>query len=129
MVQMFYGPWHLTYTKSDPDRRNRLVIYGTDGMDGTYERPFPGDDIVLEVTGAVWSADIESSPRDEESWESCLRKAVTSYDPDDGITVILFGHAALEEGWMENVVRCVYKDPELNPPPVPDPFDFTYGEG
>ena len=39
-LEMFYGPWQVTFTKSDPDRDNRLVIYGSDGMDGRYQRRF-----------------------------------------------------------------------------------------
>ncbi len=130
MVEMFYGPWQLTFRKSDPECRNRLVVLGSDTMDGAYERRFGGDDIVLEVTGSVWSVDIESSPHEEEAWLSCLRDRRTVYDPQAGLVVTLHGYAGdIDLSRVGNVVRCVYRDAELNPPPVADEFDFSYGGG
>ena len=128
MVEMFYGPWQLTFRKSDPNRRNRLVIAGSDAMDGVYERVFGGGPIVLDVTGSVWSVDIESSPRDQEAWESSVRNRKVEYEPSDGIVVTLHGFVGERKDVTQpNIVRCVSRDPDLNPPPVPDPFDFTYG--
>lgn len=128
--EMFHGPWQVTFAKSDPDRDNCMVIYGSDVMDGRYERRFGGDDIVLEVTGAAWSIDIESSPRNADAWQPCELRRETRYEPPDGFVVVVRGHLAeFEERWIENVVRCIDRDPEVNPPDVPDPFDFRYGGG
>ena len=126
--EMFYGPWQVTFTKSDPDRDNSLVIYGSDAVDGRYQRRFGGDDITLEVTGGAWSIEIQSSPLNANSWQGCELKRETRYEPPDGFVVVVRGHLGeFQERWMENVVRCVYRDPDLNPPDRPDPFDFTYG--
>ena len=130
MLEMFYGPWHLTFKKADPNRRNRLVVVGSDSSDGTYDRVFGGGPIELEVTGEAWSVEVESSPRDADAWEPSIRERNTEYDPTDGIVVTLHGYVGNREDVTQpNVVRCVYRDPDRNPPPTPDPFDFTYGEG
>ncbi len=128
MREMFYGPWQLTFRKSDPNRQNRLKIEGSDTTDGEYPRVFGGGPIVLDVTGSVWSVAIESSPLNQDAWESCTLNREIEYQPPDGLVVTLHGYVGEREDVTQpNVVRCVYRDPGANPPPVPDPFDFTYG--
>jgi hypothetical protein len=130
MPEMFYGPWRLTFKKSDASRRNRLVVVGSDTADGTYERVFGGGPVELDVSGEAWSVEIESSPRDADAWEASIRERKTEYDPNDGIVITLHGYLGDREDVIQpNVVRCVYRDPDRNPPQVPDPFDFTYGRG
>ena len=125
MKEMFYGPWQLTFRKSDPNRRNRLVIRDSD-TDGDHERVFGSGPITVEVTGEVWTADIESLV--DGAWTSCLQEREMAYEPADGIVVTLHGYAGdRADVTQPNVVRCVYRDPDRNPPPVPDPFDFSYG--
>jgi len=104
-----------------------MVIVGSDTNDGAYEHTFGGPDVVLDVTGSVWSIDIESSPRDEEGWASCLRSRSTAFEAPAGLTITLTGYDGdIGAQLLPDVIRCVSRDPALNPPITPDPFDFSY---
>ena len=126
MPEMFYGPWRLVFKKSDANRRNRLVIVGSDAADGTYERVYGGGPVEMDVTGEAWSVEIESSTRGAEVWEPSIRERKKESEPNDGIVITLHGYVGdRADVTQPNVVRCGYRNPDRTPPPVPDPFDYT----
>jgi hypothetical protein len=126
---MFAGPWDLRYTSTDTDRQNRLVIAGSDTTDGSYDKAI-GTDLELSITGELWSADVQSLNPDTQEWESRPVRRTMRYDAKDGITVRLesAGGPPNPVGLRRNnVIDFVYRDPNANPPPTRDAFDFTYG--
>ena len=128
MPEMFAGPWDLRYTVTDTQRANRLVIYGSDTGDGTYNKAI-GQDLSLNITGELWSAEVQTRNPDSGEWEVPTTRRTIRFDPINGITVRLRTSRPIEIGAnpATNVIDCVYRDPNLNPPPTPNPFDFTYG--
>lgn len=129
MPEMFAGPWDLRYTSTDLGVQNRLVIAGSDSKDGSYAKAI-GAELELSVTGELWSADVQSLNPHTREWESQPLRRSMRYDAKNGITMRLEsvgGPPNLAGILRNNVVEGVYRDPNANPPPVQDPFDFTYG--
>jgi hypothetical protein len=128
MPELFSGPWELRYTVTDTERSNRLVINGSDAADGPHSKAI-GRDLVIPVTGKLWSVDVQSLNPDSGEWEAPTLRRIMRFDPTDGIVVRLRTSRPIKI-WgnpASNVIDCVYRDPDANPPPTPDPFDFTYG--
>ena len=130
MPEMFAGDWDLRYTDVDPLSSNRVVIYGSDQADGTYTPRFGGDEVTVSITGGMWSADMQTLNSDTGEWESRPARRTMRFDRKNGTTVRLDTAPQPIDGKPQiygNAVELVYRDPDLNPPPVEDAFDFTYG--
>lgn len=128
MVTLFYGPWNLTFRRINPNHPKHRLVIGEADTPGVYEWERGDDLISVEVTGAMWSAAIDTLI--DGVWTPCRLQRTMAYEPPDGIVVSLVGYTGdREDVTQPNIVRCVYRDPERNPPDVPDDFDFTYPEG
>ena len=75
--------------------------------------------------------------RDGTSTHCRRRRArrITKYDPADGLIALLGTGSHTYETlmgdiwWLGMRLRCISKDPETNPEPTPNPYDFTIPHG
>lgn len=127
----FFGHWTLTV--SGRGSRVRLLLSGTDGVDGVYlpsSQPF-----VLEADGAEWRMSGERLPRDSEMWESLEPRTASAWDPQVGLTRQFRWDYSFSTGADPGftplvsrhsiVVDCRSHHPDLAAVPTPDPPEFT----
>jgi hypothetical protein len=133
--ERFFGHWTLTVTGRGS--RVRLVLSGTDEVDGFY-LPDTTQPFVLEASGAEWRMSGERLPRDSAAWKWLQARTASAWEPQIGLTRDIRwgysyssgadpGHIALVS--MHRVtVNCRSHDPDLAAIPTPDPPEFTVPE-
>ena len=132
--ERFFGHWTLTV--SGRNSRVRLILRGTDEVDGIYLPP--AQPFVLEANGTEWWMSGERLPRDSEEWEWVAPWTSSAWDSQLGLTRQLRwaysfssgaepGHLALVS-MHRIVVDCWSHDPDLAAIPTPDPPEFTVPE-
>lgn len=133
--ERFFGHWTLTMTGRGS--RVRLVLSGTDEVDGFY-LPYTTQPFVLEASGAEWRMSGERLPRDSVEWEWLPSTTASAWDPHFGLTRdIRWGYSYSSGAAPGHVplvsmhrltVACRSHDPHLAVIPTPDPPEFTLPE-
>lgn len=126
MAETFFGPWRVVFERHNLYYRERFVISGSDNADGEYEGylGIPVVPIDITVSGAEWTIDLQlvGGPALPE-WQSFDVVRVTQFVAPEGLTV------RLTTQYHNMTVLCISMDPDINPIPTPNPFDFTIPEG
>ena len=133
MAETFYGPWSIELDSGVALIQVQLVISGSDGCDGRYSL-HSGQSLSLSVNGASWTAAIESWFPDSGFTPQETRRT-TTFEWADGLVATVECGRPPASGpvwggplYMYVKLRCVSRDPEVNPEPVPAPYDFTVPE-
>ena len=133
MAETFFGPWHLTATTQEGQFTEFFVITGSDSSDGLYEPADNGTPFSTTVTGDEWTIEFQATFGSNSEMFAYDPARGTRTLPQQGLTVQLaspridkpsgdvFAHLL--------VVELVSQDPQLSPPWVPPPFDFTVPKG
>lgn len=127
MAERLHGPWRLTATKADNGVRERFVITGSSASDGRHEVQ-PGTPARLDVGGAQWEVGLEV--RVSNRWEDVgpLERS-TQVAPGVGLTIRLSVGSVVDRSIIDPLstlkLTLVSRDPVINPPPIPNPFDFS----
>jgi hypothetical protein len=133
MRYTFYGPWEIHATADIEGTREAFEIAGSAGSDGFYEMQ-PGQTIDLGVDGAEWTVELWAQfPFENPEWFTYDPVETMRHVPSQGLTTRL---AVSEEGVtlffgpfeVTLVLTCICRDPVINPPMPPNPFDFTLPE-
>ena len=132
MATLFYGPWHVVLGHVNSHFSQRLVISGSSSADGVYPVAF-GAPLVLMVDGPRWQIEMQYFPFDEDAtWQPSDVRETRTFLPGDGLIVQLDGAArppALVNPQYKNLaVTCTSLDPDVNPIPTANPYDFTVPE-
>lgn len=133
MATTFFGPWRVVVKEFDPSPQQGFMISGSDDADGFYV-PEAGVPMVVPVSGAEWTIDLQMlSPFEPVGWFSFEAVRTTRFMAPDGLTVRLNhgGDHVLFLGpfVLSMTLLCISMDPELNPIPTPNPFEFTFPGG
>lgn len=131
MTETFYGPWRVVLTHANSHFSQRMLIEGSDNADGEYQIAF-GRAVDVEVLGAEWRLTTEFFPFGGPSWQAGDVRRSTRFEPFAGLLVQLDG-AARPPGsgsttFPNLTLHCSCLDPETNPIPTPNPYDFTIPE-
>lgn len=131
MKERFFGPWRIELVDVINVFESRILITGSSNADGAYEidqnQPF-----MITVDGKDWTLGIESWWPPDAGFSSRPIRRSNSFDRINGlVAVIEMGKPPSGEiGPLYDYVhlRCISQDPNVNPAPAPDPFDFTLPE-
>jgi hypothetical protein len=132
MATIFYGPWHVVVGRVNSHFSHRLVISGSSNVDGFYPVAY-GSPLVLTVQGARWQIEMQYFPFEEAAtWQPSDVRESRMFVPGDGLIVQLDGGArppvVVNPQFNNLAVTCTSLDPELNPIPTANPYDFTIPE-
>jgi hypothetical protein len=141
ILNTFFGPWLVQVDKVDVSPEQSFVITGSDGADGRYPVAY-GEPFEVSVDGAAWTVEIDEL--DHDVWTPATAqppvaeggaRRITKFDPADGLIALLGTGSHAYETLMGDIwylgmrLRCISKDPETNPNPMPNPYDFTIPHG
>jgi hypothetical protein len=131
MTETFYGPWRVVLRDANSHFSQRMLIQGSDSSDGEYRIAF-GQDLDVEVRGAEWQLTTQFFPFGGPNWEEGDVRRSTRFEPVSGLLVQLDG-ASRPPGiggttFNNLILICSCLDPETNPIPAPNPYDFTIPE-
>lgn len=132
MDETFYGPWRIVLTSANSHFAQRMLISGSDDADGEYRIAF-GQVLDVTASGAQWRLQTQFFPFGGPDWEPGDMRRSTRFEAPTGLIVQIDG-AAREPGtgttFTNLTLICTCLDPETNPIPAPNPYDFTiHGEG
>ena len=128
MAETFYGPWEITVVSRDAWFDQRIVVTGSDGMDGAYPG-VPGSP-PLRVTGAEWSLRMEWNDNAGSGWQPSEIRRAARYTVAEGLVVELgvddnYEHLR-DHDFNDVVIGLVSRDPLHTPlHPIVNPYDFT----
>jgi hypothetical protein len=133
MAHKFFGPWRVVVKEFDPIPPQGFVISGSDDADGFYV-PKQGVPMDIAVSGAEWTIDLQVlMPFEPMRWTSFEGIQTTRFVAPEGLTVRLNhgGDKVLFLGpfILSMTLLCISMDPDINPIPILNPFDFTAPEG
>lgn len=124
----FYGPWDVVIAEADAFDFLAFEVRGSDNADGIHVLK-EGHPPSLEVRGAKWTLDLGAVSLQNEFEQSRYFNRKTTSGPPRGLTVTLDSHR-LTGGfgplYLGIRLDCVCLDETLNPPQIPNPYDFTY---
>ena len=127
MTETFYGPWRIVLTNANSHFAQRMVITGSDDADGAYPIAF-GQPLDVAASGARWQLETQFFPFGGPAWEPGDIRRSTRFEMPTGLIVQLDG-AARPPGtgttFTNLTLICSCLDPETNPIPGPNPYDFT----
>jgi hypothetical protein len=128
MAETFFGPWRIVVKEFVPISQPRFVISGSDNADGAY-RPQEGVPMGVEATGAEWTVELQIVwGFGAHTWSSYHVLRTTQFDASEGLLVRLDHRRSLFSEITLSLL-CISMDPDINPVPTPNPFDFTIPEG
>lgn len=133
MPTTFYGPWYVVLGQVNSHTSQRFLISGSDNADGIYPVAF-GNVLVLSVQGAKWQIEMQYWPFDQgASWRPSDVRESMKFVLGDGLTVQLDGASRppvlINPQFRNLVLTCTSMDPEINPIPTANPYDFTIPHG
>jgi hypothetical protein len=133
MATTFYGPWYVVLGQVAGHFSQRFVITGSDNADGVYPVRF-GAGLVLAVQGSKWQIEMQYFPFDPgASWRPSTVRESMKFVAGDGLIMQLDGAARPPElinpQFHNLTITCTSMDPELNPIPGTNPYDFTIPHG
>ncbi len=129
MAETFFGHWQVVVQLWHPHRIDGFVISGSDNADGFYA-PAEDGPSDFEVFGAEWTITLQKRhPSQLAPWILWDAIRTTQFVAPEGLTVILRPQPDLAFGGTHMNLRCISLDPEINPIPTPNPFDFTIPGG
>jgi hypothetical protein len=141
ILNTFFGPWLVKPDIVDDYPPQSIVITGSSGVDGRYLLAY-GEPFEILVVGPEWTLQIDEL--DHDVWTPATARPpvaeggarrVTKFDPADGLIALLGTGSHAYETLMGDIwylgmrLRCISKDPETNPEPTPNPYDFTIPHG
>ncbi|MDT0168436.1 hypothetical protein [Pseudarthrobacter sp. BRE9] len=127
MAETFYGPWRIVLLNANSHFAQQMVIEGSDNADGGYDIAY-GEALDVSVAGAQWRLRTEFFPFDGPAWLEGDTRAISRFEPGAGLLVQIDGASRPpgRGGPLTNLrLLCSCLDPETNPIPAPNPFDFT----
>jgi hypothetical protein len=128
MPTIFYGKWSLNVTGNVGEFGQRVRIQGSLNADGNLAAPIGAQ--IAEIDGAAWEVYLERSGDGGATWQENLVQRIPTVTPQNGLTVTLYGDDSVVPPQASDVtVQFVYLNPQVNPPPVPPPFNFTLPPG
>lgn len=133
MATTFFGPWYVVLGLVNSHFSQRFLISGSDNADGIYPVAF-GNALVLSVQGAKWQIEMQYFPFDPgASWRPSDVRESMKFVLGDGLIVQLDGAARpprlINPQFRNLALTCISMDPEINPIPAQNPYDFTIPEG
>jgi hypothetical protein len=121
-----YGPWRITL--GTVDLPCSFVVSGSDNADGRYmvEQGAPLD---VLVTGTEWTISLQSDwPDRNGNWHPLPALREMTFEPQNGLIVLLGVHPGAPRRGEWAWLTCTSMDPETNPIPTNNPYDFTIPE-
>ncbi len=119
-LETFHGPWRITLGYVNPIPPKLLfVVRGSDNADGGYIVE-PRATLDVSVSGAEWTIGLgyaEGSTFFDDTQRS------TKFELQNGLIVVLNSPIAIF------TLICISMDPETNPIPTHNPYDFTIPGG
>lgn len=133
MTETLYGAWRIDvgFREIAPHLFLRVVIAGSENADGPHILA-DNDQPELVVQGEEWTIDMEFL---EESvnggqWTIMPFKRQNRFDLGDGLVVDLDSFTAPDIKIPPPLqLICTSMDPEVNPIPTDNPYDFTIHQG
>jgi hypothetical protein len=129
-IETFYGDWSVEVLAINAGFSQRFKITGSNASDGFYLGTV--GNAVPRVSGSQWTLSIEWSSDGGATWQSSGIRRSASYTIEEGMLVLLGADdnvPALRDGdFNDMILTCRYLNPVINPPPIPNPFDFTIPE-
>lgn len=130
MTQTFHGDWSIEVFAVNADFAQRFTIAGSTGSDGHY--PGTVGTGIARVSGSEWRLTMEWNDNVNPAWSPSDIRRSASYSLEKGMLVFLGADdnvpALRDHDYDDFIVLCRYLDPAVNPPPTPNPFDFTIPE-
>lgn len=147
MAETFYGPWRVVldwqivptdvidlpqqgFVVFDDLPEQGFVVAGSDNADQRYVREI-GSPLDLDVTGTEWTIDLQilwplsSTAR----WSSVPVRRIMTFLPPEGLIVGLnLAPGVIAPFLLGMKLICTSTDPEINPIPSGNPYDFTIPE-
>jgi hypothetical protein len=128
MPTTFYGNWSLDVTGNVGEFDQRVRIVGSLNADGILAAPLGAQ--IPEIDGSAWQVFLERSGDGGATWQENVVQRVPTVTPQNGLTVTLYGDDAVVLPQDSDVaIQFVYLNQQVNPPPVPPPFNFTLPPG
>ncbi|MGB7069967.1 MAG: hypothetical protein WBD22_10785 [Pyrinomonadaceae bacterium] len=132
MATTFYGPWHVVLGLVNSHFSQRFIISGSDNSDGIYPVAF-GNTLVLAIQGGKWQIEVQYFPFDPGStWQPSDVRESMKFVPGEGLILQLDGAARppvlINPKFHNLALTCTSMDPEINPIPTANPYDFTFSE-
>lgn len=132
MAEMFFGPWHIVVGLVNSHFSQSFTISGSDNADDRYPVAF-GQALELSVQGEQWQLQLAWFPFGPGgSWQPSDVRRTTKFVPGAGLIVQLDAAARPPGSASPNFnncgLTCTSLDPETNPIPTSNPYDFTIPE-
>ncbi|EJR27960.1 MULTISPECIES: hypothetical protein [Bacillus cereus group] len=121
MAETFFGPWNITLDLIDSHFHPSIFISRSENSDGRYHVKF-GDTLDLAVQGEEWTIQIDWFSSSQQQYLTCNVHRVTNFIVGKGLIVEL--GAIMEDYFILSMV-CTSTDPETNPIPSNNPYNFT----
>lgn len=135
MTVEFFGPWVIRVEDVVDVFEPRLTLAGTDNADGEYF-PVSGQPLDVAVTGSAWTINAHTPWSGDDGatvWDPLKLRRSTRFDRMTGLIVDLETGRPSGGGigpvYFFMRLVCVCADPEVNPDPLPNPYDFTLPDG
>lgn len=132
MAETFFGPWHIVLGLVNSHFSQSFTISGSENADGRYHVAF-GDQLAFPVQGKEWAIQIEWLPfGPDASWQPSDVRRTMKFVAGEGLIVQLDADARLpglpNPDYNNLTLTCISMDPETNPIPTDNPYDFTIPE-
>jgi hypothetical protein len=128
MPTTFYGKWSLDVTANVGEFAQRVRIQGSLNTDGNLTAAIGAQ--IAAIDGAAWEVYLERSSDGGATWQENLVQRSPTVTLQNGLTVALYGDDSVVPPQDSDVtVQFVYLNLEVNPKPIPPPFNFTLPPG
>ncbi|MGB9928261.1 MAG: hypothetical protein ACPK85_07615 [Methanosarcina sp.] len=132
MAETFFGPWRIVVTFVNSHFLQSFTIFGSENADGRYNVSF-GNPLELTVQGEKWEIQIEWFPfAPDASFQPSAVRRTTKFIAGEGLIVKLDADAqspgSLNHDYDNLTLICTSMNPEINPIPTNNPYDFTIPE-
>jgi hypothetical protein len=118
-----YGPWRITL--GTVELPCSFVVSGSDNADGRYKVE-QGAPLDVLVTGTEWTISLWSDwPDANQNWRPLPVLREMTFEPQNGLVVSLGVHPGAPHRGEWAWLTCTSTDPETNPIPTSNPYDFT----
>lgn len=132
MAEKFFGPWQIIVGLVNSHFLQSFTIAGSENADSRYHVVF-GDPMEIAVQGKEWSIQIEWFPfAPDATYQSSDVRRTTKFVVGKGLVVTLDADAnapgPLNPAYNNLTLICTSIDPEINPIPTTNPYNFTIPE-
>jgi hypothetical protein len=116
MATRLFGSWTVVMRAANATAEQRVIITGSDGMDGEHL----GDIMTtFDVTGTEWELDMEWRTEASSPWKPSVVRTSARFDVADGLMIILEGDdgdvASRDYDYDDLVVSLRCNDPIVDP--------------